>query len=296
MSRESIFSVDSVVTKPKSSVPTHARTSLSTGGILWGRHCALAAPLTPQPQNAHVSRTSWTRIGRVGRSERGAASPARRAIAGGLGGAGRARLGHDLLDLHHGRRDHLREADGSSCGCRERSASATLASTASITIITVSSARLRGRLVVGRCRARRRQSDGAATSTAAVRPGDGAVRGSGGTSLDGGTRRAHGQPHRALRADELIAHGQPHRPIRADEFSSGGSVRRTTIRRERVRAAGPPAHSDGGGAQRSWAVGSGRGCRYVAPRTRSPRQRARPVWERRGGACIRPTRRAARVG
>ena len=240
------------------------------------------APLTPHPQNAHVSRTSWTRIGPVGRSERGAASPARRAIAGGLGGAGRARLGHDLLDLHHGRRDRLREADGSSCGCRERSASATLASTASITIITVSSARLRGRLVVGRCRARqRRHSDGVATSTAAVRPGDGAVRGSGGTSLDGGTRRAHGQPHRALRADEL---------------SSSGSVRRTTIGRERVRTAGPPAHSDGGGAQRPWTVGSGRGCRYVAPRTRPPRERARPVWKRSGGACIRPTRPSARVG
>ena len=218
----------------------------------------------------------------MGRSERGVASPARRAIAGGLGGAGRARLGHDLLDLHHGRRDRLREADGSSCGCRERSASATLASTASITIITVSSARLRGRLVVGRCRARqRRHSDGVATSTAAVRPGDGAVRGSASTSLDGGTRLAHGQPHRAIRADEL---------------RQGESVRRTTLRRERVCTTGPPAHSDGGGAQRSWAVGSGRGCGYVAPRTCPPRERARPVWERSGGACIRPTRRSARVG
>jgi hypothetical protein len=276
VARDSISSFDFVVTKPKSSVLPRGPLS-ERGDILAS---PLRTPLTPQPQNAHVSRTSWDSHP-VGRSERGAASPARRAIAGGLGGAGRARLGHDLLDLHHGRRDHLREADGSSCGCRERSASATLASTASITIITVSSARLRGRLVGGRCRTRRRQSDGAATSTAAVRPVDGAVRGSGGTSLDGGTRRAHGQPHRALRADEL---------------SSSGSVRRTTIRRERVRTAGPPAHSDGGGAQRPWAVGSGRGCRYVAPRTRPPRERARPVWERRGGACIRPTRRAARVG
>ena len=93
---------------------------------------------------------------------------------------------------------------------------------------------LRGRLVGGRCRAqRRRQSDGAATSTAAVRPGDGAVRGSASTSLDGGTRLAHGQPHRAIRADEL---------------RQGESVRRTTLRRERVCTTGPPAHSDGGGA------------------------------------------------